>query len=261
MYEFHHSPVSGLGDVSRDFCNNLSYESLMDQHWEDCRQHVTAAHLCQLSDGAPCSREEIADFCAVRSASMQPADCASYTTPLDALQQLFVSDEPQMPPARRQVPTGNQDIRELQTWLESLGCSVGSHGIDGRWGPDTDAAVRCAEGQGHASVIATRFPFVATMRVTPTGQPRPADFRFDPGTSKKTPEQIVDAGNPGGAGGSVSNPGSTQTDIAVDREQRAGLFGALPWWGWTLIAVGGVGMLGLAGYVLLAGDDERSRRR
>lgn len=255
MYEYTSLAAGGLGDVSRDFCNNLSYEQLTDQHWTDCRLHVTAAHMCQLSDGAPCSNEDIGYFCATRSAGERPPDCASYIAQLDGQQ----AGEPSRP-ARRQVPAGNQDIRELQSWLLSIGCSLPTYGVDGAWGPETANAVYCAERQGQGSVIASRFPFVSTMRVTPTGQPRPPDFTFDPGSSKKTPEQVVAAGNPGGAGGSVVNPGSTQADIAADREQRAGLVGALPWWGWTLIAVGGVGLLAFAGFMLLGDDDEGARR-
>lgn len=250
MYEFAPrrvaaAPALGSNGATRAFCNSLPYETLADEHWDECRTLVTAAHWCQASDGAPCSREAIADLCNMNSESRRPPDCASYIASPGAVPA----------PARRQVPTGNQDIRELQTWLNSIGCSVGSHGVDGVWGPDTAGAVQCAENQGQTSVIASRFPFVSTMRVTPTGKPRPPGFRFDPGSSRKTPEQVVAAGSPGGAGGSVSNAGSTQEDIEADQEQRAG-FGAIPWWGWTLIAVGGVSLLVFAG-VMLLGDEEK----
>jgi len=219
MYEFvQGTPALALGSngATRQFCNSLPYEALADEHWNECRTLVTAAHWCQLSDGAPCSREEIADLCNLNSEAGRPSDCASY-----------ISSPGVVPaPARRQVSTGNQNIRELQTWLNSIGCSVGSHGVDGVWGPDTAGAVQCAESQGLASVIASRFPFASTMRVTPTGKP------FDPGSS------------------------SAQNDIAVAQEQRAGM-SAIPWWGWTLIAVGGVSLLAFAGAILLADKKER----
>lgn len=155
-----------------------------------------------------------------------------------------------------QAAVSRSEIQELQRWLESIGCSVGSSGVDGRWGPDTAAAVACAEGQGNARVIASEFPWVATMRVTPTGQPRPANFTFDPGLTKKTPEQVVASG--GRSGGSASNTGSTQADLDAERrrQEEAGIFASLPWWGWALIAVGGATVLGFAGLMLLGDDEE-----
>lgn len=249
-FPFENAVPSALGSngVTREFCNSLPYETLADEHWNECRTLVTAAHWCQASDGAPCSREDIAYLCDINPESRRPSDCASYVAEL--------AD----PPARRQVPTGRSDIRELQNWLVSIGCPLPTYGVDGRWGTETSNAVACAESQGQGAVIQSRFPFVSTMRVTPTGQPRPPDFAFDPGISKKTPEQVLAAGNPGGAGGSVVSSGSTQADIAADQEQRAGLVGALPWWGWTLVAVGGVGVLAFAGFMLLGDDDEGERR-
>jgi hypothetical protein len=122
--------------------------------------------------------------------------------------------------------------------------------------------VQCAEQRGNATVIASQFPWVATMRVTPTGSARPETFTFDPGNTVKTPEQVAAAGSPGGSRGSVSNSGSTQADIQIDqqRRQQAGLMGGLPWWGWALIAAGGVGLLGVIGLVAL-GDDEEDKLR
>jgi len=149
------------------------------------------------------------------------------------------------------------DIRELQSWVNSIGCDAGT--VDGKWGPNTARGVRCAEERGNATVIAAQFPWVATMRVTPTGSARPETFTFDPGNTVKTPEQVVAAGSPGGSRGSVSNSGSNQADIEVDRQQRqqrAGVLGSIPWWGWALIAAGGVGLLGVVGLVALGDDEE-----
>ena len=70
-----------------EICNNLSYNMLTDQHWNECRPHISAAHLCQLSDGAPCSTNAIAEFCAIRPAASQPRDCGAFISALEAQQQ------------------------------------------------------------------------------------------------------------------------------------------------------------------------------
>lgn len=156
-----------------------------------------------------------------------------------------------------QQPVNDQNIRALQNYIIGEGCSVGSTGADGIYGPNTAAGLRCAIDRTSYVNVAGRFPFITTLMATPTGQARPDSFTFNPGSSAKTPEQVVSSGSGGGA--VATNTGSTREDIEVDRQQRqqqAGLLGALPWWGWALVAVGGVGLLGVVGLVALGGDEE-----
>jgi hypothetical protein len=160
-----------------------------------------------------------------------------------------------------QRPVNNQNITALQNFIIQQGCSVGSTGADGVYGPNTAAGLRCAIERSSYVNVASRFPFITTLMATPTGQPRPDSFTFNPGSSGKTPEQVVSSG--GGGGAVATNTGSTREDIQVDRQQRqqqAGVIGGLPWWGWALIAAGGVGLLGVIGLVAL-GDDEEDELR
>jgi len=155
-----------------------------------------------------------------------------------------------------QAPVNRNNISALQNYIVAQGCSVGSSGVDGIFGPQTRAGLQCVIDQTSYVNVAGRFPFISTLIATPTGQPRPANFTFDPGTTAKTPEQVVASGSPGGGGGQVVSPGSTPADIQADQRRQASVFGALPWWGWALIAVGGLGALGVVGYMALGGEED-----
>ena len=153
-----------------------------------------------------------------------------------------------------QVPVSRGDIRSLQNYIISQGCSVGDSGADGIYGPNTAAGLQCLIGRSTYYDVASRFPFISTLVATPTGQERPDDFTFDPGLTAKTPEQMVWAFQSGQlTSGAVSNSGSTQADLNIEeqRRQEAGIAGALPWWGWALIAAGGAGLLAFVGLALL----------
>ncbi|MHC4702345.1 MAG: hypothetical protein ACYTFQ_17395 [Planctomycetota bacterium] len=151
-----------------------------------------------------------------------------------------------------QAPVASRDITNLQNWLMSQGCSVGSTGADGIYGPNTAAGLQCAINLTSFVNVASQFPFITTLMATPSGEARPSSFSFDPGFTAKTPEQVV-----AGRGGSAvaMDTGSTATDIAID-EQRAGMLGAIPWWGWAMIAAGGIGALALAGVVVLGKEED-----
>jgi hypothetical protein len=103
-------------------------------------------------------------------------------------------------------------------------------------------------------VIAANFPFVATMRQTPTGQARPADFVFQPPVvGTKTPEQVA-AGQTIIPGGRVASAGTTPGTTPVT--QAGMVAGGMPWWGWMSL-LGGVGALALGGlYLYRKGEEE-----
>lgn len=89
-----------------DICNNLSYNVLTDQHWNECRPYIGAAHLCQLSDGAPCSSDQIAMFCDIRPPSRQPRDCGAYISAFEAQQSALAQMQQQAPIERLQPYQG-----------------------------------------------------------------------------------------------------------------------------------------------------------
>lgn len=236
-------------------CRNLTYNVLTDERWDECRPHVTAEYMCNLhlsSDGEPCSAQEVSSWCAIQSEEHRTRDCAPFIAALETQEQRPGTVEAPST-TFAQTPVSRQNIRTLQNYIIGQGCSVGSSGADGLFGPQTRAGLQCVIDQTGYVNVAGRFSWISTVMVTPTGQARPAGFTFDPGTSAKTPENVVVSGSPGGGGGSVSQPGSTPADI--DKVQQAGIFGALPLWGWVLIALGGVGALGVVG-VMALGEEE-----
>ena len=153
-----------------------------------------------------------------------------------------------------QVPVSRQNIIALQNYIVSQGCSVGSTGADGVYGPNTARGLQCAITNTSYANVAGRFPFITTLMSTPSGQARPASFTFDPGSTAKTPEQVTGGGTGTQAGVTV------QPGVEAQPPQRAGFFGSLPWWGWAAIAVGGVAVLGVVGVMAFGDGDEEDDR-
>ena len=159
-------------------------------------------------------------------------------------------------PTIAQQSVSRDQIRQMQTWLAQQGCSVGSTGADGVWGPNTRGGVECAVGQTSWTNVAGRFPFLSTLMADPTGTARPSGMIFDPGPGGgKTPEQggvryASGGAAPGGAPGAApGTPGVQQAGI---------LPGGMPWWGW-LALLGGVGVLAFGGlYLYRKGEEEEA---
>lgn len=156
-------------------------------------------------------------------------------------------------PAVTQIPVTRADIIALQTWInQQAGCSAGA--VDGVWGPNTRTGLDCASRARSWTAILEQFPFVNTLYADPTGQARPANTVFDPGTgSGKTPEQVgVQTGSGGGRQPAADQPTTPPPQEANIFGQ---IFGILPWWGWLGIA-GGVGLLAILGVALMKGGEE-----
>jgi hypothetical protein len=140
----------------------------------------------------------------------------------------------------------------MQNWLVQQGCSVGSTGADGVWGPNTRSGVECAVGQTSWTNVAGRFPFLSTLMADPSGAARPSGMIFDPGaTGSKTPEQGGVRYASGGAAATTTTGAPGAPAI-----QQAGIVpGGMPWWGWLAI-LGGVGLLAAGGYYLYKRGEE-----
>jgi len=149
----------------------------------------------------------------------------------------------------QQAVSGDQ-IRALQNFIVQQGCSVGSTGADGVWGPNTRAGLTCAVQASSWANVAGRFPWISTLVATPSGQERPASTVFDPGTTAKTPEQAGVTTSPT----TIVTPGSPDEQLP-EQSQQAGFFGALPWWGWLGLA-GGIGLLAVIGTALYQSGEE-----
>ena len=78
-----------------DICNNLSYDLLTNQHWNECRPHISAARLCGMSDNAHCSNDQVAMFCDIRPPNRQPRDCGAYVSAYRAQQQAIAQMQQQ----------------------------------------------------------------------------------------------------------------------------------------------------------------------
>lgn len=119
------------------------------------------------------------------------------------------------------------EVETLQRAILAAGCDVGAPGVDGIFGPLTRAGLNCMIENLGGDAVRSQFPFV--------------DFLLGYGGTYR----------PAPAGGNQPPP--------VDPRQ-AGVGGDFPWWGWALVAVGGVVMLGAVA-LMLSGDESSGRDR
>lgn len=148
-----------------------------------------------------------------------------------------------------QQPVSRDQIRSLQNFIVQQGCSVGSTGADGVWGPNTQAGLNCVVQRTSWVNVAGRFPWISTLVATPSGQARPAGTVFDPGATAKTPEQA------GVSRPSAALPSGVPGEPLPDQVQQASMFGALPWWGWLGLA-GGVGLIAVIATAVYKSSEE-----
>jgi len=129
------------------------------------------------------------------------------------------------------------DITQLQHYVLSYGCSIGSTGVDGVFGTRTREGVQClANNVGGLEVVASRFPFVYTLM----GVNRP-----DAGSVVAIDPMTI-IGNVAAAIPAQTSTGSPQTTppTSVPSGRQALTMTAQPltdamkqWWFWGIIVV------------------------
>lgn len=179
---------------ARDVCFNLAPDRI-GTDFTECRRLFTAAEACRVdSGGAPCSNFEVATYCNVMSPPNIPGDCDYYLTFAEALSPEEMNRLP-APTAEeiveaeglltrfaenvaaagrriaRTVLPPDPQVEAVQNAVIAAGCTLPRYGVDGRWGDETEAGVRCLAARQSWQQVVQQFPTVAQRMTVPSGPP------------------------------------------------------------------------------------------
>jgi len=239
-----------------DICANLSHQQLTNE-WAPCRRWIDPATYCRMDTGATCSADEIATTCYMLPEAHRHPSCARHLASLDPgasvdpeawRQELEESSswleegvETVQSVVHRLRPRDSQ-VEALQRAITAAGCTLPQYGVDGRWGSETEAGVRCLAAQQSWQQVAQQFPLVA-QRMTVPSEAAPTQVAQQTQTTEPTSISSKIAA----AVKSVFSPMPTAPQPA--QVQTAAMLPSIPMPSglpsWVPWAAGGFGLLGL----------------